>query len=128
MLMPQYHRGTFVLTERTGNFFVTGFPSEEMQQAEIIDRLLSYISLQMVVAYPRIDHLKSFLEKKVISGNNLLAAPELFLIKDIYEHQLRTLFNVKVLPDAVFEAQTGITYKDYYIFCARLLAFSEFFR
>jgi hypothetical protein len=128
LLMPQFHRSTMTITSKDDDkHYTIDFPSDAVRDAEIMDRALSYISLQMVIEHPYKDKLSDYLSAKVDAGNQEINGTDFAWVKTIYDFYYRTLINVKVLPDAVFEQQIGVSYDEYYRFSAAMRAFASFF-
>jgi len=127
MLMPQYHRKLYRLTSLAGNHIRLEYKDQAASDAEIIDRVLSYVSLQMVVPYKDVDELKAYLKEKVEKRETGMAGSDFYFVMQIKEFLQKYTFNIKVVPDAVFEDVFGITYQEYYSFIATVRAFAEFF-
>lgn len=127
MLMPQFHRETMIVTSKEETNYTLEFPSPDVAEAEIIDRVLSYISLQMVVSFPGADELNAYLSLKIDNGSHAIEGMDFFWMKSLFDFLKKTLFNVKVLPDSVFETEIGVSYNEYYSFCAAMRACAEFF-
>jgi hypothetical protein len=127
LLMPQYHRRLYRLSEIDARHLRLEFKDKAAEQAEIIDRVLSYISLQMVVTYRDAAPLSAYLQQKITKDERTLTGQDFQWISRIKDFMQKYTFNIKAVPDAVFEASFGVTYAEYYAFIATFRAFCEFY-
>jgi hypothetical protein len=127
MLMPQIHRNTFVVKSINNGVVILDYPNKETLDAELMDKLYSYISLHVVIPSFHRKELEEFAAAKVKAKNTELGAPEFLWIKRIQLDYLKYYLNVKVLSSSAFKEGVGVTYDEYYAFVATLRAFAEFF-
>jgi hypothetical protein len=126
LLMPQIRRNVMKPVSNSGKVVELDFVSEATENAELIDRLYSYISLQAMVTYPKEEALKAFLLKKATSINTKLEGEDTWWINDMYQFFKQYMITVEVLPSKVLEDVLGFTFDDYLSFKATIRAFGEY--
>lgn len=127
LLMPQFHRGTFQVTESEGKKFRIKFTSAEFQKAETLDRLYSYMSIPFAMQYHDTERVKKILQVKAAKLDNAVGALEVGTIQRMADFEKRASLNIQVLPDSVLKAELGFTYDQYLSFCAAVRAYTQFF-
>lgn len=124
MLMPQVHRKMFAISQLDKKSFYLKYADEITEHAEIIDRLYSYLSQEIIINYPN-NILNEYVKQKVKSGFWATNEIDDELIRDIFVHYKRNSLIVKPLPDQVLINTLGFSYEDYYSFCAAGRALSD---
>src|SRR5690606_34382540 len=107
--MPQIHRGTMEVINIEENKLTLDYPSDEVKQSELIDKLYSYISLHIIYSYSNQKKLKKYTDSKVRSGETNINADDFVWIKNIYNHHKQYYYNVQILPNKVFKESLGFT-------------------
>lgn len=127
MLMPQIHRGTLVPIKIEGNVIELDYPSPEVEFAELIDKLYSYVSLQAAVSFNREHELYQYQYKKVSLNDSTFSAKDAWWVNQMADFYRKYVIVVEVLPSAVLKEVIGLTYDEYLSFTATIRAFSDFF-
>lgn len=122
MLMPQFHRGTFVVSASEGTNFKIDFRDKATADAEMIDRLYSYLSQQMLLEYKAPREFEEHLSEKAKNFNNEVNEVDVFWINNCYEYFQTYGINIKVIPDDILTDSIGVNYSQYQSFCSAVRA------
>lgn len=126
LLMPQIRKDIMKLVSSNDKAIELDYASQATEDAELLDRLYSYISLQSMVTYPKEEALKAFLLKKAIALDLTFQGADAFWVKDMHEFFKQYLITVEVLPSKILESELGFSYADYLSFKATIRSFSEY--
>lgn len=126
MLMPQFHRGTFKVTEEGDKRFTIAFTDPNFEKAETLDRLYSYMSIQFATTYPEITRLRQLLIAKARNHDNSVEDREAAIIQHMMLFYKQTSLNIRVLDDDTLVNELGFTYDQYLSFCAAVRAYTDF--
>lgn len=127
MIMPQIHRGTFKTVSIKENLINLDYFDDSTKDAELIDKLYSYISLHVIVPFLEIDSLKEFTDRKAEKRSHTIDGSDLHWIEKLKSYFNKYFINVHVIPDKIFREAIGVSYSDYYSFIATLRAFALYF-
>jgi hypothetical protein len=127
MLMPQIHRGTLAPTKIEGNTIELDYTSSEVEFAELIDKLYSFISLQAAVSYNREDELYQHLYRKVTLNDTTFSVADAMWVQSMSEYYRQYVIVIEILPSAVLKEGIGFTYNEYLSFTATIRAFADYF-
>lgn len=126
LLMPQIRRNILKQIYNNGKAIELDYISQDTENAELLDRLYSYISLQVMVTYPKEKFLKDYLLKKATKIDTQISGADTWWLNDMYQFFKQYLITVEVLPSNVLEAEMGFTFDDYLCFIAVIRAFGEY--
>jgi len=126
ILMPQVHREVYTVRQVAEKEFELMYASKQTTEAEIMDRIYSYLSLQMAPGFSD-PFLSLWLEEKVASGETSLGGTDFCWIKCIHDHFLRHHFAIQVLPSPVLAQVIGATNEEYYAFVSAIRAHCLYF-
>lgn len=127
MLMPQIRRDVLKVNDiKEDNISITYFDKKTIY-AETIDRLYSYLALQMSLSYRDEGEIEEWVDRKAKENSHSMEGGDFHLINKIYNHYNTYYHFIKPLPDDIFEKMTGITYKEYHSLSAVIKAFSDYF-
>ena len=127
LLMPQIRKDVMKAVSSDGKTIHLDYVSQATENAEVLDRLYSYISLQAMVSYPKEEALKDYLVKKATTIDLTLNGADAWWVKDMYEFFRQCLITVEVLPTKVLEEVLGFSFEDYLSFKATIRAFGEYY-
>lgn len=126
LLIPQIRKDLMEVKSIDGTNIQLGYPSKEVEFSETIDRLYSYLALQLVVEFPQ-HKIEAYTQWKVELDPDTVSAKDFAFIKHIFEHYNQYFILIKALPEDVFSEMTGLSYGEYHALSAAVRAFSDFF-
>ncbi|MFT6502559.1 MAG: hypothetical protein ACJASQ_002686 [Crocinitomicaceae bacterium] len=129
MLMPQFYKKTFKVIKLGEKKFKLDFTSEEVQKAEVIDRIYSGFAQQMVFTYAKSDKFCEYLDYTIQEGRGQRILNDDFIwIKDMYSHFYTYSLTIEVVPSKILEESCGFNYEQYRKFCASVRAYAEYYK
>lgn len=126
LLIPQVRRNVMKPSKIEGKYIELEYSSEEAEFAELIDRLYSYLSLQMMVSYKGEEELKVYLKEKAAAKDLTINATDEAWLKHMFLSFKEYLITVEVLPSSIMTEILGFGYNGYLTFTATIRAFAEF--
>lgn len=127
MLMPQIYRGTLEVKSIKGYKIKIDFPTEDVKESELIDKLYSTISLPISFSYKGHQELREFTNLKAKNRDYSPPAREFLIIKKLYEFHLKASISVEVLSNRTVDSKIGFTNLEFRKFIASLKAFSDYY-
>ncbi|MDP1843274.1 MAG: hypothetical protein Q8K64_07615 [Sediminibacterium sp.] len=126
ILMPQVRKGIMEVESINGTEIKFRYPSDEVKYSETIDRLYSYLALQMNVQFPQ-HKLDFHTAWKVELSPNDINENDMLFIKQVFDHYNQNFILIKPLPEKIFTEMTGLSYNEYHSLSSVVHAFSDFF-
>lgn len=127
LLMPQIRKDTLAVEKLDDKKYKLNYPSESVREAELIDKLYSVASLEVIISFPKEAELRKHIAKKIDNKLSTFDDVDAYWVEQLFQHHRSYFMAIKVLPSATLSKAIGVTYDDYYNFCAALRSFSDYF-